>query len=225
MKWLMRALGIIWVPAGLVLLLIYLSWQDWSWDWSVFGGFATWVLAGGVFFIFWQIMEARRGTHAQVAVELFRELRSNETLKNLRFIYGLKPEEIKDLLDEGPDQNKDKLEKIVHVLDRFELLGALVKQGIIDERLAIEAYGGPPVVKCWYQLGELYIKEIRKQRGLFCKYVQDFARRTVRYQLKRAPKDEWICFLKEIPVKRSEDRINLIEVLQKDELLFPKGTK
>jgi len=218
MKWLTRVFGTVWLLGGVVIFLIYFNSLNWDWDWetgwSTLAACATWVLAGGIVLVFWQIVEARRSTNAEVAVELFRGLRSAEMLETLRFIYRLKPKDIRNL--HAIDKNN-----IESVLDKFELLGALVKQGIIDDRLAIEAYGGPPVLKCWYQLGENYIKEIRKQRGLFCKYVEDFARRTMKYQIKHAPKDEWVHFLKETPVKRDEDRINLIETL-KDELLSPR---
>ena len=204
MKWLMRALGIVWLLFGIVL---FTRCQNWN----MIAAIATWVLAGGIFFVFWQIMEARRSTHAQVAVDLFQELRSDRTLEILRFIYSLKADEDVQKL---PSIDKHSID---HVLDRLEMLGALVAQGIVNDRLAIEAYGGPPVLKCWYKLRG-YIKSVRDDRGLFCKYVEDFARRTVAYQIKHAPKDEWIHFLKEIPVKRDEDKINLIETL-KGELL------
>lgn len=197
--------------------LWFVYWKS-NGNWQVVAAVATWFLAATVAFAYLQLREARKSTKAQIAVELFRELRSNQTLEKLRSIYSLKPEEIKRLSKEEMENNKEKHEKINHVLDRFELLGALVKQGIIDERLAIEAYGGPPVLKCWYKLGEHFIKEIRKQRGLFCKYVQDFAKCTVEYQLKHVPKDEWIYFLEEIPLRRDGDRVNLIEIL-KGELL------
>jgi len=213
MKWLMRVLGIIWFLAGIV-IFIYFSRQGWSWDWNTLGSLATWVLAGSVWFAFWGIIEARRSTYAQVAVDLFQELRSDRTLKILRFIYSLKADEDVQKL---PSIDKHSID---HVLDRLEMLGALVAQGIVNDRLAIEAYGGPPVLKCWYKLRG-YINSVRDDRGLFCKYVEDFARRTVAYQIKHAPKDEWIHFLKEIPVKRDEDRVNLIETL-KSELLSKK---
>ena len=204
MKWLMRVLGVTWILFGLTYLLRYLYWQGWSWNWNLFGNFATWILAGGIFFVFWQIMEARRSTHAQVAVDLFRELRSDRTLEILRFIYNLKAEEDVQKLSSIDKHGID------HVLDRLEILGALVAHGIIDERIAIEAYGGPPVLKCWYKLRG-YINGVRNGRGLFCKYVEDFARRTVKYQIKHAPKDEWIHFLKQIPPTQDKDKINLIE--------------
>ena len=204
-------LGLVVWGAGLVFV-----WWLSKGEWLVVSAVATWFLALGVAYAFLQLQQARKSTKAQLAVELFRELRSDETLEKLRFIYGLKPREIINLPDEERERNKDKHDIIDHVLDRFELLGALVSQGIIDERLAIEAYGGPPVLKCWHQLGENYIKKIRSQRGLFCKYVEDFAKRTVKYQLKRVPKDEWICFLKEIPPERDDDKINLIETLKND---------
>ena len=192
--------------------------MDWMIVWTAVGAVATSILAVGIVFVFLQVRQAKRGTHAQLAVSLFKELRDKNILDTFREIYRLKPNDIRRLLTSTEKKDVKLACSIEGVLDKFELLGALVAQGIIDERIAIESYGGPPVLRCLYQLGENYIKEIRKQRGLFSKYVEDFAKRTVKYQIKHAPKDEWIHFLKEIPLKRSEDRINLIEEL-KDKLL------
>ncbi len=217
MNWRAGSTIAVWFLVGVILYSIIKNGGVNLWDaatWQVVAFIATWLLAGGVAFAFSQVQQARRSTNAQIAISLFNELRSDETVRILHFIYNLKPERIKNLPNKGRSQNIDKDKNIDYVLDRLELLGALVKQGIIDERLAIEAYGGPPVLKCWYQLGENYIKEIQKQRGLFCKCIEDFAKRTVNYQLKHAPKDEWICFLKKIPLSQNDDKVNLVNVLK-----------
>jgi len=219
----MRIVGISWVAFGIVKFFIYLYHQDWSWDWNTAGSFATWILAGGIFFIFWQIIEARRSTNAEVAVELFKKLRDKDVLDTLREIYALKPNDIRRLLTSTEEKDVKLAHSIEGVLDKFELLGALVARGIIDERIAIEAYGGPPALKCWYQLGENYIKKVRKQRGLFCKYVEDFAARTWEYQnvKQRRHKEEWIKF------RRGEKgkQINLVEYFENRLALRPKRYK
>jgi len=148
---------------------------DWSWTgWPAVAALATGILAIGVFVGFLrakkQLEEARKSTNAQLAVELFRELRSEETKENLRSIYNLRTQDSKTLTD------YQKI-RIDHVLDKFGILGALVRQKIIDERLAIEAFAGPPALRCWYQLAE-YIKEERKNCGFFLKNYEEFARRT-----------------------------------------------
>ena len=96
-----------------------------------------------------------------------------------------------------------------------------MKQGIIDEKLAIEAYGGPPVLKCWYQLGEKYIKRVRGKRGLFCKYVEDFAACTFEYQRDNSPEKEWIWFRRGTKGKR----VNLIQYYKSNPRLQPKRQK
>jgi len=189
--------------------------------WQVVSAIATWFLVLGVVYAFWQVQQARRSTNAQVAVELFKELRHTDVLDDLRKIYELKPTDIKRLLTSTNEKDVELRHSIEGVLDKLELLGALVAQGVINEKLAIEAYGGPPVLKCWYQLGEGYIKEVRKERGLFCKYVEDFAARTFKYQKKKSPKDEWIHFRR----GKSGERVNLIEWFKNNPTLQPKHQK
>lgn len=190
-------IAVIWFVVGFILPFIYLCIYH-NVTWEVLTGFATWILAGGVVVAIWQAAyykyqadeqadKSRKSINAQVAVELFKELRSEDTKKTLRYIYNLSSKRISENFDKLPY-------KVKHITDKFELLGVLVNEGIVDERLAIETYAGPPVLKCWYQLGECYIKEMRKKRGLFGKYFEDFAARTFMYQRDNSPKSEWICF-------------------------------
>ncbi len=140
--------------------------MDWTWGWTAVGAIATCVLAGGIFLAILQIRQMQRSTHAQLAVSLFGELRDENILNTVREIYRLKPNDIRSLLTSTEEKDIKLAHSIEGVLDKFELLGALVAQRIIDKRLAIEAYGGPPVLKCWYQLGENYIKKSAKKARL-----------------------------------------------------------
>jgi hypothetical protein len=146
----------------------FLDWTGWTWvGWQGVAAIATGVLAGGIVFAILQVRQARKGTNAQLAVELFKELRSEETKNILRFIYQLDRDKIQFL----PDTEKHAIDGL---LDKFELLGTLVDKGIIDRRLAIEAYAGPPALRCWHQL-VLYIKGERKRRGFFLKNYEYFS--------------------------------------------------
>ena len=66
-------------------------------DWQMVAAIATGVLAIDVGIGFWrakkQLEETRKSANAQLAVELFRELRNERFKEILRFIYSLKPEE------------------------------------------------------------------------------------------------------------------------------------
>jgi len=64
------------------------------------------------------------------------------------------------------------------------MLGTLVMQGIVDEKLAIESYAGTPTVRCWYLLHN-YVQETRKRRGHFCRSYEDFAKRCLDYYTKQ----------------------------------------
>ena len=163
------ALTVAWLIGGLSLLS-----SSRVWDWQVLTAVATWVLAGGVFLAILQIYQARKSTNAQIAVELFRELRIEGSKDTLRLIYNRL----------GANTNYIGIEKIKiqvnGLLDKFEMLGNLVDNGIIDPPLAIEAYGGPPALRCWYCLAK-YIRAEERKRGYFLQHYEAFVRRCLDY--------------------------------------------
>jgi hypothetical protein len=59
---------------------------------------------------------------------------------------------------------------IDYLLDRYNLLGSLVHQGIVDKKLALEAYGGAAILRCWYQL----VRYVRNQQERRRYYAEDF---------------------------------------------------
>ncbi len=198
MDWRTGFLVAIWFLVGVIIFVI-------TKDWQIVAAIATWLLAGGLIFAILQVQQARRSTNAQLAVELFRELRSIKTLNGLHLIYSLKPEKFENLSKEAIDQ-------IEYVVNRLNMIGALVANGIIDERLAIEAFAGAPALRCWYQLYEHYIKENQHNRGFYCENYEGFARRSLDY-FRDANKQIW--FHRE----GEEDRkIELITELQQDVL-------
>jgi hypothetical protein len=104
------------------------------------------------------------------------------------------------------------------VIDNLELLGALVSQQNFDKKIAVEAYSGSTALRCWYVL-KGYIEAIRAQRGgLYCKYLEDFAWRTLDYQEKHSPEDEHILFYVDDPNKP----FNLIKFYKDNPNLKPK---
>jgi len=149
--------------------------MDWTWGWSAVGALATCILAGGIFFAIRQFRQAKLSTNAQIAVELFCELRSEKVVEILRFIYSLNREEDMQNLP-SVDRNN-----IGYVLGRYEILGALVGKGIIDRKLAMETYGGHPVIRCWYQLCKQYIRKEQNRRGYFHDNYEIFARQCLEH--------------------------------------------
>ncbi len=161
-------IAVIWLVSGLVLLVTY-----WLWDWQVLAGIATWVLAGGVFFAFWQIRLARKSTNAQIAMGMYRELRNDRTLKAIRFIYELKPEDVQNL----PLQDRYRIE---HVLDRLDMLAVLVDEDFIAERLAIDVYSGVSALRCWFILHQ-YVWQVREKRKYYGENVEAFTNHCMNY--------------------------------------------
>ncbi len=136
-------------------------------------GFATWILTGGVALTIIQIKEARKSTNAQIAVDLFDKLRDEETKNTLRFIYSI-------------DRNNFPILRIIdsyrieNLIDKFELLGALANEEIVDKHLAIESYAGPPAIRCWFQLAD-FLRKMNKKRGFYDIDFEDFVRRSIEY--------------------------------------------
>jgi hypothetical protein len=205
-------LTIIWFAAGFVLLGTYRAF-----DWRVLTGFATWFLAGGVGVAIWQIVvtreTTRKSTSAQVAAFLFQALHEDEAVDTLKMVYSIGPAFSTSILE----NDKDLRRKVENVLDNLELMGALVTQGIFNEKMAIEAYSGPTVLRCWYVLKE-YIEKVRCQRGgLYGKYLEDFAWRTWEYQRYQPPK-EHIRFYQDKP----SESFDLVQYLNDNPDLQPE---
>jgi len=155
-------------------------------NWIALAAIATCVAAVGIIIAIWQVRETRRGRNAEVAVNLFRELRSSTSKDALRLIYNsiyedgiLKHKKSNQQLS-GIEENK-----AGDMLDRIELLGVLVARSILDKGLAMDLFKGHPT-RCWYRLGD-YIEDTAKKRGYFGGYVKDFAKRSIKYQIRNIP--------------------------------------
>jgi len=203
-------IAITWIAVGFILLIIYIAIYKAA-NWQVLSGFATWVLAGGVFLAFSQIREAKRSTNAQLAVEFFQRLKCEKD--TLRRIYKLGPEDIKRISKNsnwGVDNlNKNKIDS---VLDMFNMIGGLRKQGILDKSLAIGIIAGAPALRCWYKLNG-YIKEERSKRGYVLEYYEDFTRECLDYFDKEQVK---IKLYKEGPREKPKDLMCYFAKLKKE---------
>ena len=233
-----------WLVAGIILLLIYLALYK-AVDWQVLTGFATWVLAGSVGAAIWQIQDARRrtkaqleqmernthdqlaevrrSTNAQIAVGLFRELRDEKMVEILRSIYDLKPRESESLQD--PEKKRTEGEKKVakdidYVLDRFDTLGVLVANKLVDKQLAIEVYAGISALRCWYVLHK-YIKGQREIRGYYAENYQAFAGLSLDYFEKARIKPK---FYRKDESGKVTEVIDLVNKLQEAEF-HPRSLK
>ena len=171
-----------------------------EWTWEAIAGFvAAGIVFGAAIFAYVQLREMKRRRNADVVVEIYRELRNREAIETLRFIYRVEPEEVEHL----PDQQRLDIERMC---DRFEMLGILVCEGSIAESLALELILGSPL-RCWRQLCP-YIQRRRGPpgRGHYARYFEDYARRSIKYQIKNEPRDWWSRF--------EGDETTLIEQLQ-----------
>jgi hypothetical protein len=146
-----------WLYFGIVVWGLWGAYLSYNKDWAALEATFTWLLAGGLFFAILQVYQARKSTNAQIALELFRELRNPETIERLRLIYELTQDDLKDIPIE-------KSKEIDHVIDKYSALEVWVANGIIDKEIAVEA--GPPALRCWYRLHN-YITSVRNRRGYY----------------------------------------------------------
>ena len=194
--------------------------MEWTWGWTAIGAIATCILAAGIGVAIWQIIETRRSaakqlnaarlsTNAHVAIEISRELRSEENFNSLREIYSYRPEHLKEVLDHA------RINKIESVINRLSVLAAFVAKGLIDEAIAIETIGGVTALRCWYQLHN-YVRETRWNRGShFGEYYEDFVRRSLNH-FKGENRQVW--FSRE----GETDKIDLVAKLYEGEL-YPRS--
>jgi hypothetical protein len=141
--------------------------------------FAVWVACR-------QLGGLKRSTNAQLAADLHRRLFSDETRKTMRLIYSVPPDCVRYL----SQADRDRIEEVLNLLN---MVGALLRDGTIDERLAAYTLGGAKAVRCWYRHAPRIAKERRLRRGKYCGDLEYFAKRVVQRQLRSDPVSEWIC--------------------------------
>jgi|GEM_PF-2074835 len=161
--------------------------------WKLAGIIASFILAAGAFVVFYQIRQARLSTNAEVALEMFKELRDEETIDKIRDIYRLNLVLYQDFTQYYKNI-------VDYILDRLDTLGALNKNGIIDDTLAIEAYGGPAILRCWYQLAR-YIRVAQKNRGFYADNYEMLTYRTYKYFKDRGIRVAFVNRFKPVPIK------------------------
>jgi len=151
----------------------------------------------------WQVREARLSTNARLIIEISRELRGEDNINSLSYIYSLRLEHFKE--------GKIQVGKIEHVINRLSMLGVLVAKGIIYEELAIKSLAGTTSLRCWYQLHP-YIKQTQTNRGYFGEDFEDFTRRSLDYF-----KDANIQVL--FSIEGDTNKIDLVIKLQENDFL------
>ncbi len=201
--------------------LVFIWWLS-KGDWQLVSAIATWFLVLGVVYAFWQVQQARLSTNAQLAMELFRVLRSEESKNTLRLIYRLRPEDIPRLHTNTNIGIENLKNEINSLLDKFEMLGSLVNHSIIEKSLAIEAFGGAPALRCWYCLAEYIRKEEDCKRGFFLQNYEAFTRLCLDYFDKEQVE---VKFYKEDSSETPKDLIQFFAGLEKGDNRYPRSLK
>ena len=140
------------------------------------------VAISGVILSLHQLKAMRRSGDLQFAMQVIQELRSPHWINKFKQIYDT----------QGLDQiktHKFLRNDSERVLDRLEWVGVMLARGSIPEDLTMKLIGGLPL-RCWYKLGE-YVKEVRKERGHYARFVEDFVRRSLKFQIAYVPREEW----------------------------------
>jgi hypothetical protein len=197
----------------MVVVTLETSGSNWQ-MWTAIATVATVVmLFFAALFAGLQVKSARKSTDTQLVVGLYERFYTPETAEVLRSLYPMKPEDVQNL-------PRYKMDKIYIMLNWFDIMGVLMIKGTISDYMAVEAFGGGGVLRCWHILSN-YIMKVRERRGsYYCKGVEYFARCTVKYQIRNSPRNQWIKFYPG-PL-REREVVNLIEEEMKEPHLLSK---
>ena len=177
--------------------------DEWQTVWLAVGGIGALggalAVALGLLVAFkWQLPELRQARNAQVAIGVYDRLRSPRAVKSLQRIYDLQDESV-------PEGMKEDVRQVV---DRLELLGALVAAKAVDADLALRLVRGQPL-RCWYKLRKYIEKEREGQkcRGHYARHFEYYAHLSWKHQHDNVPdENEWTHLYGE----------NLVKVLEED---------
>ncbi len=164
-------------------------WETWSIE-AIAACVTAFILLIAAVVAYLQVRTTRQTRNAQTAINLFQDLRKRESVETLRMIYDT-------TYQDGELRNRatneiligEDLKRIGEMLDRIELLGASVAHKALDEAFAMKLFKGHPA-RCWYQLKD-YIKDERQDRGYYAEYVENFAQRSAKYQVRHYPQNKW----------------------------------
>ena len=168
--------------------------------WQAATAIAVIVLTVGFIIGIVKYLQFRRRDDAKLAIDLFRDFRSDEFKAVIRSIYSVKPEQWATLADY-------QRVRFDHLVDWLNLLGAVTRNREINQNLAIETLGGPTAIRCWYRLMP-YLRQETERRGFYCDSFEDFTRRSLTHFKERA-----------IPIwfNWGSERVELVSLLQKPE--------
>ncbi len=147
-----------------------------------------------------ELPELKRVRNAQVAIDIYNELRTEKGLESLRKIYRLEDGTV-------PENMEVEVER---VLDRLELLGALVTANVMDKDVALRLVRGQPL-RCWYKLRQYIEHQRQRRRGHYARHVEYYAHLSLKHQYENVPPKEWT----------SLEGVDLVTKL-KEELLPPR---
>jgi hypothetical protein len=185
---------IFWVALGVGLLSFYNSF-----GWDVLLGFATWILAVGVFLAVWQQTVTRKRDRVEFTINRLETLNTPDMKEALDIIYHKKPSTLADL----PIKDKS---KVVQALERMSTLGLLVSMGYADKELAVSAHRGK-FIRCWYSIRRLICYERKINRGKYGEGIEYLAKQAMKYQIDNlANQDDWVkidCIICEFDINET----------------------
>lgn len=133
--------------------------------------------------IIYQLHQSLKISRMQYGVLIMQELRTEKWREIFKNIYQAKNDEIND--------ERKYLPEVEYALDKFEWVGTMLDEHIFYTDLVMKLIGGLPI-RVWYKLDEVgFVKKRRKERGHYAIFAEDFTKKSIEYQIKNMPMEEW----------------------------------
>lgn len=122
-------------------------------------------------------------SRAQFGIEIMDKLRTEDWKNRLKEIYQAKDDELK--------KDGKLVPEAEFTLDKFEWVGIMLNENIFPPNIVMKLIEGLPI-RVWYKLDRVgFVKMRRKKRGHYARYAEYFTKKSIEYQIKYKPMEEW----------------------------------
>ena len=133
--------------------------------------------------LLWTLNNSRRNLKDRFGIKITQELRYPDWTKRFNKIYNAKKEDL---------ELGGKLQfEAQYTLDKLEWVGTMLRENLFSTNMVMELIGALPL-RIWYTLDKVEFVEMRrKERGHYARNAEYFTTKSIEYQIKYKPMEEW----------------------------------